>query len=420
MFIDQLSIVKNNESIRLIKFHKGLNLIVDETPVNDLKKTGNNVGKTTVLRLIDFCLGSDGKNIYQDPEFKIKTNTKIETFLKQNNVLISLVLKEDLDDLHSRTILIRRNFLKRTQKIQEINGIQYSNDRKFLQKLKELIFKSKAKKPSFRQIIAKNLRYEKYRLENTIKVLHPSTKAVEYEAVYLFWLGIDCDIIVKKQTLLEAKKIEEKIIQRLQKDNNKQEIEQALFVINRDIKELENIKERIISDKQYKKKIDLLNRIELKLDSISTRLAQLKLRKSLILETKEEFQKEKVLIDLCHLKKIYETAKRYIPTLHIKFEKLVEFHNNMIKDKINYVLQDLPNLNKQIAILENQHNKLSKVMDNIANSLKGKGILEKFETVIEKLNYKYEQKGKYEEQLRQWNMSLNNLMNIENELIKID
>jgi len=206
MFIDQLSIVKNNESIRLIKFHKGLNLIVDETPVNDLKKTGNNVGKTTVLRLIDFCLGSDGKNIYQDPEFKIKTNTKIETFLKQNNVLISLVLKEDLDDLHSRTILIRRNFLKRTQKIQEINGIQYSNDRKFLQKLKELIFKSKAKKPSFRQIIAKNLRYEKYRLENTIKVLHPSTKAVEYEAVYLFWLGIDCDIIVKKQTLFRSKK----------------------------------------------------------------------------------------------------------------------------------------------------------------------------------------------------------------------
>ena len=54
------------EIIRDIFFRDGLNLIVDETPTISGKETGNNVGKTTVLKLIDFCLGASAKNIYTD------------------------------------------------------------------------------------------------------------------------------------------------------------------------------------------------------------------------------------------------------------------------------------------------------------------------------------------------------------------
>ena len=66
MFIKSLKIYNDNGVIRNIQFHKGLNLIVDNTP-DTQTNTGNNVGKTTVLRLIDFCLGKDGRIIYTDP-----------------------------------------------------------------------------------------------------------------------------------------------------------------------------------------------------------------------------------------------------------------------------------------------------------------------------------------------------------------
>ncbi len=83
MFLKKLIIENGGSVIRDILFHKGINFIVDETPDNNNRQTsGNNVGKTTVLRLIDFCLGGEGKNIYQDTEFKAKTNTHIEKFLK--------------------------------------------------------------------------------------------------------------------------------------------------------------------------------------------------------------------------------------------------------------------------------------------------------------------------------------------------
>lgn len=67
MFLKSLIISTTTKVIREISFHKGINLIVDES---EEQITGNNVGKTTVLRLIDFCLGGDAKDIYIDPENK--------------------------------------------------------------------------------------------------------------------------------------------------------------------------------------------------------------------------------------------------------------------------------------------------------------------------------------------------------------
>ena len=56
MFIKSLIIVSKDGLIRLIYFHQGLNLIVDENPDNNTE-TVNNVDKTTILRLIDICMG---------------------------------------------------------------------------------------------------------------------------------------------------------------------------------------------------------------------------------------------------------------------------------------------------------------------------------------------------------------------------
>ena len=70
MFLKSLTISSGLDIIREINFRLGINLIVDETPNTQGKETGNNVGKTTVLMLIDFCLGANINHIYTDPENK--------------------------------------------------------------------------------------------------------------------------------------------------------------------------------------------------------------------------------------------------------------------------------------------------------------------------------------------------------------
>lgn len=123
MFLKSLTITRGDGSIiRDIPFHSGLNFIVDETPIESGKETGNNVGKTTVLKLVDFCLGAKAKGIYSDQENKRNEYKLVKDFLVENQVMVSLLLKEDLFQEASREVLIERNFLYRKNKIQRIDG----------------------------------------------------------------------------------------------------------------------------------------------------------------------------------------------------------------------------------------------------------------------------------------------------------
>ena len=82
MFIKSLKITSESKIIREINFRKGMNLIIDETPENEVTdgtETGNSVGKTTVLQLIDFCLGGNPKGIYVDPDSKKEENVVVLT-----------------------------------------------------------------------------------------------------------------------------------------------------------------------------------------------------------------------------------------------------------------------------------------------------------------------------------------------------
>ena len=234
MFLRRLSIRNNDEVIREINFHRGINLIVDETSLQNRTESGNSVGKTTVLRLIDFCLDGNGKNIYIDPEFK-NTNSKIENYLKKNNIVITLSITKNLDYPNYSDIVIERNFLTYGDKIQSINGENYSNPQ-FSKQLKEIIFDSETEKPTFKQLKSKNIRDEKNKLVNTLKVLDSFTTEVEYEQLFLSWLGIETDH--SKDKIVRDLNLEEKIQTRLRKDSNLSQINQSLIIIDKSISEL--------------------------------------------------------------------------------------------------------------------------------------------------------------------------------------
>ena len=418
MFLEKLIISNDTTIIREIDFHKGINLILDYTDPKNRKKSGNNVGKTTVLKLIDFCFGGDAKSIYLDPEFK-QVNIEVEKFLKDNNTIITLILTEDLDDSNSNKIFIRRNFLQRTHKLQEINGEDMKNN-DFTKKLKELIFKSTQAKPTFRQIIAKNIRDDENRVKNTLKVLHQTTTQEEYESLYLFLLGIDLDSGERKQKLLSLKKVEENLQKRLKKENNLSQIKQALLIVNKSIFELENKKEIFSLNPNYKKELEVLNQTKIKLNTSATHLSRLELRRDLILESKEEFQKDIAKIDIDKIKKLYQDAKRLIPKIQKSFEETLLFHNQMIEEKIKYVTEELPRLEEDITQLKRDIESYLQHELDLTVRLKKSEFNEEFQDIIFELTKLYEQKGNLEEQKRLWESSIEKLENIIEELEEID
>ena len=352
MFLKSLKITNGSEVIRDIPFHKGINLIIDETKTEDKRDSGNSVGKTTVLRLIDFCLGGSGKNIYQDTEFKNTNNVRVEEFLKQNDLIITLILKEDLEDIDSNEIEISRNFLARGEKIQKINNESYNNPKEFEQKLKALIFGSTADKPTFRQIIAKNIRDEKNRLANTVKILHPTTTPEEYEALYLFWLGIDSDSADRKHRLSLDRKIEENHQRKLRTEWTLPQLTHFLLVVNSRINELEVKKANFNLNDNFNEELSALNQTKSELNQLSSEVSRLEIRRELILESKEYLEKDLAEIDTQRIKKLYNEAKALVPSLQKSFEETLSFHNQMISEKVKYITEELPALETELSSIK--------------------------------------------------------------------
>lgn len=309
MYLKALNIYVDDVLLRNIPFFLGLNLIVDETHTANLQESGNNVGKTTVLRLVDFCLGGDGTNIYRDPEFKDKSNSIIEKFLTERNVIIELILG-NRPEAGIQSIKIRKNFHKRNQKLQEINDCNIINNKEFDRKLKELFFDSRVDKPTFRQIIAKNIRDEKNKLINTIRVLHQTTTFEEYEALYFFLFGISTDNAEKKQQLTAAIKDEEKILLRLRKETSKSELEQSLLVVQRDIGDLEKRKREVVAGTDPNFNSSRINEINALINEATSKIGALGIKRQLIVESRDEIARRRMEIDLEIVRSIYESAKR--------------------------------------------------------------------------------------------------------------
>lgn len=421
MFLKSLKIKNRDSIIREITFQKGINLIVDETPEDLLKtSTGNNVGKTTVLRLVDYCFGSDGKNIYQDTEFKKQPNTIIENFLKENNIIIEIELVSNIEDSISETVLVRRNFLKRSKKIQEINGENITNNKEFDKKLKEVVFKSEVDKPTFRQIISKNIRDEKNKMTNIVKVLSSFASSEVYEALYLFWLGIDTNELDQKQKLSENKKREENFQRRLKKEGELSLVLQQLTFINSKIEELNQKKGLFVINENYGEDIDELNKTKTKLNSVSTFLSRLEIRRDLILESKNELVNEHSNIDTSQIKQLYERADSLIPNLQVSFEDTINFHNELLNEKLKYITKELPELESSINQTKVRLKALQRKESLLTLKLKKSGFTEDLERIVIELNKLSEKKGSLEEQKRLWESSIEKLRNIEIELNSIN
>ena len=397
MFIKSLEISTPINIIRKINFHKGMNLIVDNK-IDMKTETGNNVGKTTVLRLIDFCLGGDAKNIYKDPENKHIDYQLVKDFLINNKVEITLTLTKDFE---SDNIIIRRNFLQRKNAIREINGNSIQNT-DFQNVLMHIFFPNlESEKPSFRQIISHNIRYGEQRLINTLKTLDAYTSDAEYETLYLFLFGCQFDEGNERQRLLNDIKIENIFKARLEKNQTKNVYESVLNVINSDIERLNKEKAQLNINPNFEDDLTALNDIKYQINIATTDLTTLNIRKEIIEETLHDISLQKSEIDITQLKMIYQQANTLIPNLQKKFEDLVAYHNEMLNQKAIFLKKDMPELETKIKNKREELTQLAIHEQELANRLVKSSTFEDLENIVSKLNELHRQKGEYESILTQ-------------------
>lgn len=393
MYLSKLTISSPGKVIRDIEFHKGLNLIVDETPENTTG-TGNNVGKTTVLRLIDYCLGGDVDGIYRNSEDKHESYALVKDFLIDNNVIVTLILVDDLDT-PSKKVVIERNFKTGRSSLIRINGNDVTR-KDFVAELESAIFPEvKTETPSFRQIIAHNIRIDNLRLENTLKTLTMG-KNEEYEALYLFMFGCPNDSAARKTQLAQELDTEKKYKRRMERNRSKNEYKAALSVIESDIEKLVERKDNLNINENLQLDIDSLNALRAQINKVTSRTSLLSLRKELINETVESFDKQNFGEDMVQLEMIYKQASAYVPKMQRTFKELVDFHNTMLENKKAFVAQELPSIQEEIESLSVELERLKEKETVMAEKVLKSDTYEELEGIIVQLSELSRRKGEFE------------------------
>jgi uncharacterized protein YydD (DUF2326 family) len=401
MFLKSLTISKTDTIIRAIQFRMGLNLIVDETPLVQDTSTGNDVGKTTVLKLIDFCLGAKPNGIYLDPESKKQEYALVKDFLKKQKVLVKLVLTNDLEAVDAPEMVIERNFLTRQEVIRRING-QDLTEAEFEIKLKTDIFPAhQAEKPTFRQIISHNIRYDDESIINTLRTLNQYSSDAEYETLHLFLLG--CDVVSGnlKQSLLTKILQEQNFKKRLEKQQTKTAYETALALLNEDIIKLNHKKSRLNLNECFEQDLDELNRLKYQIHKGSQEIGKLTIRIDMIREAKQELEASVSKMDVKQLEVIYQQATNQMATIQKTFEDLVQYHNLMVVEKVRFITQELPNLEKTLVLKRNYLQNMLVEEKKLSIKVVQTDSFEMLEQIVADLNEKFRKKGEYEKTIQQ-------------------
>ncbi len=420
MFIKRLIISSPTEVIRDIEFSSGLNLIIDDTPMTDSKSTGNNVGKTTVLKLIDFCLGAKANIIYTDTENKKEVYDVVKDFLIDKEIKITLILTENFNDPEAKQLEIQRNFLSHKKAVRKING-KTVLDKEFEKELEQCIMPGKeAEKPTFRQIISHNIRYKDENINNTLKTLDKFTTDIEYESLYLYLLGCTFNEGAKKQTLIAQINQEETFRERLEKKQTKTTYEIALALVDDEIEALNEKKSSFNLNETLEQDLDLLNSTKYKINQISSQISKLEIRKNLIEESVVELEQSISHIDLQQLKLLYNEVTANISGIHKTFEDLVAYHNNMVIEKVKYISQDLPEISQKIKAFREELARFLKEEKELTKKVAKGDSFEELEKIIFELNEKYRVKGEYESIISQLNEVEENINELNNKIVSID
>lgn len=392
MRIERLIVKKTipNESIiRNIKFNiQGLNLIVDNTK-STLVESGNSVGKTTAVKIIDLCLGAKSvRDLYYDSDTK-SDNKEIKELLTKSKVQAELIL------LHNnQRIFIKRDLYN--------NGKRYINDKlytreEFWNELKKIIFNLNESYPTFRQLIPKFVRVSNTSEDRLIKYLPMGTTNDEYETIYSFLFNIlDIDLVSKRNELNGKLSECQKTLDLLKKNQNIisiNSLQQKLELVEESIKEYSYKRKKLSYMEEYKNELSKKRDVTSQIAIFQKDMELIEFEVKTIAESIKKLNNEKSNINTNQIKAIYEECNKYVPGLHKSYDDLVNFHNSMIQNRIDFINEQL--YEKQL-LFEDYSRKVDLLLEEkrrITIDVLDEGLLDELNLINSKIENMSVQKG---------------------------
>lgn len=413
MFIKSLIIRELDDSeVRKITFKKGMNIITDDADIEGGKR--NSLGKTTVLRVIDICLGSkDKKYLYYDAELE-NTNTILEKYINENKIYAEMELCDNVDD-PKMIVTLKVELFSRGKRY--INN-QKLNQNEYWIELNKLLFKNSLEKPTFRQLIGMFVRIGQKEDNNRfLKFIDYNIPLEIYENIYSFLFGLD-DSVRSEQVLSlkkEIKNIENNILQfkYFHSIKNENIMKQQLLSINNDITRISNNMSNLTNAEIYKNNEQKIQEVRLNYTNMLDNLDANEFKLSKLLDN---LNKAKAVndsrIDLTVLENLYSETEKNLGNLQKEFLELVEFNNSLTRNKIDFYKQQVINYDNKVKEIKSSIHEYFLENQDIIMLIESNQLDEYHELDIKKSKL-IEEKGRLLEVKEKYESLLENLKNTE-------
>lgn len=399
MFIDKLIVRKTAPStciIRDIKFNRqGLSLIVDNTNTS-LEGTGNSVGKTTAIKIIDICLGAKNvKDLYYDSDTRSE-NVEIKEFIKTNKLQAELILGEG-----DERVSIKRDLFPRGNKY--IDGIPYP-EKEFQQHLKLALFGNAENHPTFRQLIPKFVRLSNASEDGMIKYLPRMTTNDVYDAVYSFFFDImGTDVVSRKNELSIQLQECQRAIATLEKSksiSSMSVLRQKQEIVEKDLGELVEKRGQISYIDVYKEEIEKKSQINSLINELQKRVQLIQFEIRTIDESKQQIKSDESPLDIAALERIYREVNSFIPDLQKTFQEMLQFHEKMIENRYSFIDQKLSKKQNELAELKAEIDRLLKQKVQQTVDALDEGLLQELNQINKRIEELSVQKGELLQSIR--------------------
>ena len=414
MYLDYLKITSEIDNdqilIRYVKFQSGLNLISDITDIKNKTTTGNNIGKSTLLELIDICLGAnDIDKIYSDKKTN-GINKKVKEFLDNKKVFVELSI--NIND--SENINIKRSLYNNGKEIY-FNHLKIDKLKDLKSLLNKYIFTNKFDKPSLRDLIPFFLRKEEDALKPPLDIFMDKTDNEKKYQILVFLFGwSNIELLSKLHNLkMKDKKLKNdlKVLKKRLDDPNK--IETLLKTINESIEEYKKQLKNLNFSDNLMEALNKKNTIDISFINLQNKKLNLEYNINKHKESLESLENNISQITREELKFLYKESKYYLSNLNKDFEKLIQFHNEAISNEKKFIENNLNKLTKELL-------EINKELEKIISEKIEIETINDILNIENKINELEVQKGKYLNEQEKWKTIDKESVEIKKEKEKIE
>jgi len=377
----KLSQLYANKSFKNIVFNDGLNLVLAKvTKKRDLNKDSHNLGKTTLIAVIDFMLL---KQLTDEHIFK-KYQDKFGGYEFYLEILLNkeeyLTIKRSVDTpskISFKTTKVPSNLL--TESNWDKQNLAFSTAEI---SLNEYLAFDVLPQWNFRKSVTYFLRSQKD--YNDVFQLD------KFKGKHIFWkpfmfdlLGFDGSLLTEKYTIDEEIENQKSFISKIKKQFavDIEEVDKIKGAIDLKGFEQKELQEQIDNFNFYQRERSLNKELVEEVESQISDLNSAEYNLEFELDKATHSLSQNISFDINQLKNIYEEANIFFPDKLVKdYKELEEFNKQITKERNKYLEEKILGLTKKLKTLRAELQKFDERRNHILSVLKDKDSFRKFKT----------------------------------------